>query len=49
MLVMRELEREYRDLNKHNKDNLRVYEKSIQNRVDRAGALRRIDEIPATK
>lgn len=32
MLVMRELEREYRDLNKFEKDNLKVYEKPIATR-----------------
>ena len=40
MLVMRELEREYRDLNKFEKDNLKVYEKPIATRQDRTGALR---------
>ena len=49
MLVMRELEREYGELNKHHKDTLAVYEKQIETRVDRAGALRRIDEIPPAK
>ena len=49
MLVMRELEREFRDLNKYQKDTLKVHEKMIQTRVDRAGALRRIDEIRAKK
>lgn len=49
MLVMRELEREYRDLNKYQKDSLKVHEKQISTRVDRGGALRRIDEIPPTK
>ena len=49
MLVMRELEREFRDLNKYQKDTLKVHEKMIQTRVDRSGALRRIDEIRARK
>jgi hypothetical protein len=42
MLVMRELEREFRDLNKYQKDELKVHEKMISTRVDRAGAFRRI-------
>lgn len=49
MLVMRELEREFRDLNKYQKDTLKVNEKQIQTRVDRTGALRRIKEIPESK
>jgi len=42
MLVMRELEREFVELNKHHKDTLMVYEKGIESRIDRAGARRRI-------
>ena len=49
MLVMRELEREFRDLNKYQKDTLKVNEKQIQTRVDRTGALRRIKERPESK
>jgi len=49
MLVMRELEREYRDLNKYQKDTLKVHEKMIQTRVDRTGSLRRITEIAPKK
>lgn len=49
MLVMRELEREFRDLNKYQKDTLKVHEKMIQTRVDRTGALRRINEIREKK
>ena len=49
MLVMRELEREFRDLNKYQNDTLKVNEKQIQTRVDRTGALRRIKEIPESK
>ena len=49
MLVMRELEREFRDLNKYQKETLKVNEKQIETRVDRTGALRRIKEIPESK
>ncbi len=49
MLVMRELEREYRDLNKYQKDSLKVHEKQIATRNDGCGALRRIEEIPPSK
>jgi hypothetical protein len=42
MLVMKELEREYRDLNKFKKDSLRVDQKKISTREDRTGALRNI-------
>jgi hypothetical protein len=49
MLVMRELEREFRDLNKSQKDTLAVHEKMISTRVDRAGALARIREIKESK
>ena len=46
MLVMRELEREYGELNKYHNDGKLIHEKPIQTRVDRCGALRRIKEIP---
>ena len=46
---MRELEREFGELNKHCKHQSKIHEKPIETRIDRAGALRRIDEIPAAK
>jgi hypothetical protein len=46
MLVVRELEREFKDLNKFEKDNLKVFQKSISTRQDRAGAIREVSKIP---
>ena len=42
---MRELEREFNDLNKEQKDTLKIYEKLISTRMDRVGAIRNIDKI----
>ena len=49
LLVARELEREFKDLNKFEKDNLRIWEKGISTRVDRVGTIRVIDNIPALR
>lgn len=49
MLVVRELEREFKDLNKFEKDNLKVFQKSISTRQDRAGAIREVSKIPPSK
>ncbi len=49
LLVARELEREFKDLNKFEKDNLRIWEKGISNRIDRRGNIRIINNIPALK
>lgn len=49
MLLMRELEREFRDLNKSQKDTLAVHEKMIATRDDRTGALRKIWQIAENK
>ena len=49
MLVVRELEREFKDLNKFEKDALRVNQKTISTRQDRAGAIREVNRIPAAK
>ena len=49
MLVVRELEREFKDLNKFEKDALRIYDKQISTRLDRAGAIREVSAIPASK
>jgi len=43
MLVVRELEREVKELNKFEKDSLRVAQKTIQTRLDRAGAINDVD------
>jgi hypothetical protein len=49
MLVVRELEREFKDLNKFEKDNLGVFQKGTSTRQDRAGAIREINKIPPNR
>ncbi len=49
LLVARELEREFKDLNKFEKDNLRIWEKGISTRIDRPGTIRVINSIPPLK
>lgn len=49
MLVARELEREFKDLNKYEKDNMRVWQKGISTRIDRAGTIRVVNAIPPFK
>ena len=49
LLVARELEREFKDLNKFEKDNLRIWEKGISTRIDRPGTIRVINNIPPFK
>lgn len=49
MLVARELEREFKDLNKYEKEGLSIWEKGISTRIDRAGTIRVINAIPALK
>ena len=49
LLVARELEREFKDLNKFEKDYLRIWEKGITTRIDRPGTIRVINSIPALK
>ena len=49
LLVARELEREFKDLNKFEKDNLRIWEKGISTRIDRHGTIRVINSIPPLK
>lgn len=46
---MRELEREFTDLNRHKKGQLSVHQKMISTRRDRCGALRLISQIPSNK
>ena len=48
LLVARELDRELKDLKKYEKDNLRIWEKQISTRIDRAGTIRQINSIPAS-
>ena len=49
MLVVRELEREVKDLNKYEKDTLKVHQKNIMTRLDRSGAINDVGSIPARK
>ena len=49
LLVARELEREFKDMNKFEKDNLRIWEKGISTRIDRKGNIRVINNIPALR
>ena len=49
LLVARELEREFKDLNKFDKTNLRVWQKPTSTRIDRLGTIRVVNEIPALK
>ena len=49
LLVARELEREFKDLNKFEKGNLHIWEKGISTRIDRPGTIRVINSIPALK
>ena len=45
ILVMKELENEFNDLNKHQKDFKKVYEKTTSTRMDRTGAISNVDKI----
>jgi len=49
MLVVRELEREFKDLNKFEKDAMRIHDKQISTRLDRAGAITEVAAIPPSK
>ena len=49
MLVARELEREFKDLNKFDKSSLRVWEKQTSTRTDRVGTIRVVNDIPALR
>lgn len=49
LLVARELEREFKDLNKFEKVGLRIWDKPTSTRVDRPGTIRVVNEIPALK
>ena len=42
MLVVRERDREFKDFTKIEKEHLRVFEKTIQTRQNRAGVIREI-------
>ena len=47
MLVARELEREFKDLGKYEKEHQRIWEKGTSTRIDRAGTIRVVNGIPA--
>ncbi len=44
-----ELEREFKDLGRYDKTNLRVHEKTIATSVDRQGTVRVVNGIPALR
>ena len=46
LLVAREIEREFKDLGRYEKQNKRVHEKGISTRIDRAGTIRVVNAIP---
>jgi len=48
-LLAREKEREYKELTKGDIENLRVFEKNIATRQNRAGVIREINSIKAAK
>ena len=49
LLVAREREREFKDFTKIEKEGLRVFEKNIQTRQNRAGVIREINNIKPSK
>ena len=49
MLVARELEREYKELNKFEMGHMRVWDKMTATRIDRSGTIRVVNAIPAFK
>jgi hypothetical protein len=49
LLVARERDREFKDFNKIEKEGLRVFEKTIQTRQNRAGVIREINAIKPNK
>ena len=48
-MLAREKEREYKELTKGDIENLRVFEKSIATRQNRAGVIREINSIKGAK
>ena len=48
-MLAREKEREYKELTKGDIENLRVFEKNIATRQNRAGVIREINSIKAAK
>ena len=49
LLVARERDRDFKDFTKLEKEGLRVFEKTIQTRQNRAGIIREINGIKPTK
>ncbi|CDW84021.1 UNKNOWN [Stylonychia lemnae] len=49
LLIARERERDFRDSNKLHQESLRVFQKGIQTRQNRAGAIREINSIKPSK
>ena len=49
MLVARELEREFKDLGKYEKEHQRIWEKGTSTRIDRSGTIRVVNNIPSLR
>lgn len=49
LLIAKERERENRDINKHRTDKMKVFQKNIQTKQNRAGVIREINDIKPTK
>ena len=49
LLVMRELEREFKDMNRYEKDSQRIFQKGVQSKPDRTGSIRDVQGIHGSK
>ena len=47
--MIREVERDIKDRNKYKKEELKVFDKAIATRQNRAGTIREINAIPYTR
>jgi len=49
LLVMRELEREFKDLNRYEKEAQRIFQKGVASKPDRTGSIRDVNAIHHSK
>ena len=49
LFIQRELEREFKDIKRFDKLNLKVHEKHTATSIDRAGTIRMLNDIPALR
>ena len=49
LFIQRELEREFKDIQRFEKMNLRVHQKTTSTCINRAGTLRMLNDIPALR